>query len=611
MNLFNLYAKLSLDNSDYEKGLDQSKKSASSFSSKAGVAFKAVGRAVTAVIGAVTAATSAIAALAVKSINYGDDIDKMSQKLGLSAEAYQNWTIAAEMAGSDAATLQTGIRQLTKFIQDLSDGTGESLLTLQELGIGYEDFMNMSFDDQLKTVVEAMQGLESQTDRTRIAQELFGSRAYQELMPLLNQEQGSIDELFASYKDLGLVMSDDVVEASARLNDKITLMTKSWQMMFTTLTTQGFPAFEEIIDALTMIAQGGEKADEGIMLLGQGITDFVAKVVEMLPDLLDKAVDILMNLIDVLLDVISSQEFIDGLVLVINKIIDKVVEILPKLLSSAITLVTALISGLLQIDWLSILEQVFVAILDAMPDLVNGLVNSIGDLLSKFFSDPTAFLNKIVSVAKNIGKSWINAFASVFTNLDSKFGILDWFKNLANQAKTWGTTIGKNLINNIISGIETGLNWIIDKINAVSNGISKIWTWAGIPSIPNIEHVSIKRLAQGTDSIEDLLQGSKGTVYALAGEAGAEAVYRSSRGTGVLNATEFGEEMLRAMQDYGFDTLVGRAVEGIVNGLGAKIAMLPRESGQTVIYADNSGVSSLNRQLNRKGRQTINTVTSY
>ena len=193
-------------------------------------------------------------------------------------------------------------------------------------------------------------------------------------------------------------------------------------------------------------------------------------------------------------------------------------------------------------------------------------------------------------------------------------GIGDFFSKIITKAKNWGESTGKNFINNFIGALETGLNWIVDRINDFTRGFSKIWTW--IPGlkdkgIPSIDHVSIKRLAGGTDSIEDLLQGSKGTVYALAGEAGAEAVYRSSRGTGVLNATEFGEEMLRAMEAYGFDTLVGRAVEGIVNGLGTKIAMLPRESGQTVIYADNSGVSALNRQLNRKGRININTVTSY
>ena len=86
MNLFNLFAKITLDNRDYEKKIDESKKSASSFSSKMGTAFKTGARAVTAFATTVVAGAAALAGLAVKMVNFGSEIDDNSQKLGMSTE---------------------------------------------------------------------------------------------------------------------------------------------------------------------------------------------------------------------------------------------------------------------------------------------------------------------------------------------------------------------------------------------------------------------------------------------------------------------------------------------------------------------------------------------
>ena len=89
MNVFDLFAKISLDTSEYDEGLDAESKKTSSFASKIGGGLKtaakigvgaiaAVGTAATAMTGAMVKGASQVAA-------YGDNIDKMSQKMGLSA----------------------------------------------------------------------------------------------------------------------------------------------------------------------------------------------------------------------------------------------------------------------------------------------------------------------------------------------------------------------------------------------------------------------------------------------------------------------------------------------------------------------------------------------
>src|SRR5699024_3797230 len=125
----------------------------------------------------------------------GSEIDDNAQKIGFSTEAYQYWALVMQRIGTDASTLSLAIRNMTTFTQNLADGQGDALLTLQKLGIGYEEFMAMTPEEQFYTLIDALQGMTDETEKTQIAQEIFGNRVYQELLPLLGMEQGSLEDL--------------------------------------------------------------------------------------------------------------------------------------------------------------------------------------------------------------------------------------------------------------------------------------------------------------------------------------------------------------------------------------------------------------------------------
>ena len=162
MNLFNLFARLFLDTKDFDENLDKSQKKASSFSSKAGTVFKAGARAVTAFATTVAAASTAIAALGTKMINFAGDIDDNAQRIGMSTDDYQLWAFAIEKAGGDAQTLAKAVQNISVFTEKLAEGNSDALLTLQKLGIEYDDFMKADNAGKLKMIVESLQGMENQ-----------------------------------------------------------------------------------------------------------------------------------------------------------------------------------------------------------------------------------------------------------------------------------------------------------------------------------------------------------------------------------------------------------------------------------------------------------------
>lgn len=261
MNLFNLVASLKLDNSDYKKKLNESESQAKDFSKtaqttgmKSSKSFASLTSAVAVATAAIAAAAATMAKLALQTIDYGGDIDDNSQKLNMSAEMYQKWSYLLKLAGTDITTMTTGMRTFTGILESASNGQADALLTLQKLGLGYEDFANLSVEDAFKLVVEQLQKMEEGTAKTQLAQELFG-RSGQELLPLLNMEAGSIDELFKKFENLGLIMSDDAVAASASLGDAIDLLKFQFEALGRDVGTALYPLIETIIEFINKLKE--------------------------------------------------------------------------------------------------------------------------------------------------------------------------------------------------------------------------------------------------------------------------------------------------------------------------------------------------------------------
>lgn len=575
MNLFNLFATLTLDNSDYEKKLDQSQKSASSFSSKVGTAFKTGVRAVAGFVTGVAAAGAAIGALVVKFVDAGSEIDDNAQKLGISTESYQYWSLVLQRAGSDASNLSMVIRNLTTFTNELSTGQGDALLTLQELGIGYEEFMAMNTEEQLYTIIEALQGMESQTDKVAIAQEIFGNRVYQELLPLLNMEQGSLQDLSAEFENLGLIMSDDTVKSIAEVGDRLDNLGNLIKTSALIIGTDFLPEINGIIDALTALVNGSVSAEEAMQTLSDGIVGIISKIANGAPEFINAAGNLIINILNGLTSVISNPKTISALVSVLESLIKKTVELIPTLLTSIGDIAVALINALLNVNW---------------GDLILTLVNTIFDFV----------INDLPQATERAIQSIFDTISNLFTK--------DGLKSFAE----FGISLAEAIINGLISGVESGVNLLIDGINKILDGISGIWTWIGIPAIPDIPNFTLPRVDFAKGGMFDGL----GTMYlARAGEAGAEIVAQGSRGTGVANVEQIADAQYMAMSDYDLRGAIQNAAVAIVNGIVTGLGNQDNNTEITVRIGDKDFnsyvVNTVNNTLRAQGRKSLRTITAY
>lgn len=206
---------------------------------KAGIGFTAVATASVLVM-------KKIKKLADETAKYGDEIDKNSQKMGISAEAYQKWDYVLQRNGSSISALKTGMKTFSTQIEK----GGEAF---DKLGIKTKNADGSFRDttDVLNDSMTALAGVEDATERTALANELFGKRTAQELLPTLNSGADGIEELQQRAEELGFVMSDETVKACADYEDAMLDVQNASTGLKNNIMGAVLPAFTNIASGIS------------------------------------------------------------------------------------------------------------------------------------------------------------------------------------------------------------------------------------------------------------------------------------------------------------------------------------------------------------------------
>lgn len=213
----------------------------------------------------------------------GDQIDKESQKLNMSREAYQEWSYVLSQNGADIAQLGGGIDALVMKLNEAEKGSEDVAGMFGELGISMQSVRDATPEQAFEMVVHGLQRMDDETRKAAIAQELLGG-AGSELLPLLNSSAEATKKLKQEAHDLGMVMSDDAVDAAVKYTDSVDKMKRVGTALFQNITSELLPGFTMITDGLTGLATGQEDAGDKIK---DGVSDIVENIGEMLPKTLE------------------------------------------------------------------------------------------------------------------------------------------------------------------------------------------------------------------------------------------------------------------------------------------------------------------------------------
>jgi CII-binding regulator of phage lambda lysogenization HflD len=186
-----------------------------------------------------------------KVAQYGDRIDKLSQKIGMSSKAFQEWDYIMSINGGEVETLQMGFKTLVTQIEGVQKGSKDSIKAFSDLGVKVKE-NNGQFrkaDDVFNDVIRKLQQIKDPTQKMILANRLFG-RSAAELRPLLNQEAEAIDELRDKANKMGLIMSDDDIKNAVQFTDTMNTLGRFFQANMNKALVQVLPKLTEIMNKI-------------------------------------------------------------------------------------------------------------------------------------------------------------------------------------------------------------------------------------------------------------------------------------------------------------------------------------------------------------------------
>ena len=287
---------------------------------------------------------------------YGDNIDKMSQKMGISAEAYQEWDAVMQHSGTSIDSMRRGMMSISGAMDEVRNsanktidtreiektrlafesaklsvteakqayskavkehgqnslearkaaqrvaeaesnstdaylayqaavkGTspelGKAALAIQKLRVQITDTNGnlRSQEDVFKDTIFALQNITDETERTTIAQDIFG-RSAMELGPLLNTSAEDTQAMIDRVHELGGVLSDDTVKASAGFQDAMQDFNTAISGLKNSVLAQILPPATKVISALTDLLVSLRGFAEGIGKIVGSVTGFFADII--------------------------------------------------------------------------------------------------------------------------------------------------------------------------------------------------------------------------------------------------------------------------------------------------------------------------------------------
>lgn len=497
MDLFDIAAKITLETSDYEKDLAGAEGKGSGFADKLkkglGTAAKVGGAAIGAIATGVTALgkkfTDGIKDVAA----YGDQVDKNSQKMGISAKAYQEWDFILQHSGSSIDAMQRGMMTLSKQAESNNEA-------FQKLGISTEDLATLNKEDLFAKTIEGLQQLGEGTERDALAAEVFGGSA-KELGPLLNTAAEDVAAMRQEVNDLGGVMGDDAVKSAAAFQDSIQNLQTAIGGIKKAFISDFLPAATSISDGLTKIFSGD--TTEGLKDIKKGVSDLVKTLSDKAPEIIEIGWSIVDGLITSINDNLPTL-IEKGADLLLNGIIPGIIENLPMLIETGISiigqlvtsigqslpeLIPAAVSMIIQIveSLLDNIDLLIDAAIELIMGLADGLINAIPILIEKAPEIIEKLVSAIIRNVPKILKAAVKLIEKLVEGIGDALGSLweagkdivnkvgEGISSLWDKVKNWGKDVIEKVKNGIMEKIDGAKQWGKDMIQKFIDGITEKW----------------------------------------------------------------------------------------------------------------------------------------
>ncbi len=517
--LFSLFARLTLDSSEYESGLDNARSQAGVF----GDVLKAdlVGRGISAAIDGFKQLAGAVVDFGKQAVSgYGqveqlrggietlfgesatqvlEDADKAFQTAGMSAAQYMDTSIqsAAAMINSLGGDQKKAAELMNLSITDMSDNVNKMGTSMEGVQNAYRGFSRGNFtmlDNLALGFAGTKEGMQELLDKaTELSGVEYDISSYSDIVQAIHVVQ----------TEMG-VTGTTAKEAAGTIEGSIGAMKAAWEnlvngiadpeadigtLMTNVLDTAG-TALENIIPAAERAVKG---MGEAVMKAAPAIAEKIPEIVEQIaPSISEAVMSLAEKATDFLTD--AAPQFFDFAVGVLDTILTGISEGLPDFLSNILPMLETLSEGLREgagslIDvGIKFLENIMQGLMDSLPTLIETLPQIIINIAGIINDNAPKLIVCGIKLIGMIVTGLIEAIPTLVANIPKIFEAI-----LAVWSAINWVSLGKSVITFITNGIKSltttvpqALKDIGQKAIEFFRGIN--WSTAGTQAVTFIKN---------------------------------------------------------------------------------------------------------------------------
>lgn len=337
---------------------------------------------------------------------YGDEINSLSKKTGLSTQTLQQFDYMSDLIDVDLNTITGSLTKLTRNMDSAKDGTGAAAEAFETLGVSITDEAGnlRNNQDVWAETIDALGKIENGTERDALAMDLFGKSA-QDLNPLILAGAETLKELQQEAENTGYVLDTETLGTLNDVQDGFDRLGSSWdtikRQLGAKIGKKILPDLKDIVGTLQNFAKTGNFDD-----LFDGLTKSAEKALKKLPDFVQKITKKLPKVLKTLAKSNIWADFGEA----IGNTLAGIFENLPALFEAGLELIGALIRGAL----------------NALPTMIGRLINGVDDGLDE--------LEKVTNEHVEAVREKIAEIPDVMEDVNSSF---DEINGKQREAEHW------------------------------------------------------------------------------------------------------------------------------------------------------------------------------
>ena len=177
-------------------------------------------------IGEITAFTN-------KMLDFADRVHKVSLQVGLGAEALQKFQFAGEQSGIEAEKLNKSFQKLAENVGKATKGSKAQIEAFETLGVQFTDTAGkaLPLEEIILKTADGIKNLKDPTMEASVATKLFGGAGV-ELLEFLRLGETGLKLYGDELESVGGVLSQNAIDNSAKFNDEINKLSKTFRVIF-------------------------------------------------------------------------------------------------------------------------------------------------------------------------------------------------------------------------------------------------------------------------------------------------------------------------------------------------------------------------------------------